>query len=518
MKHLLLVSLLLCVFEGISQVKKKTPAPPNTVVCGNYGVVDNFSQAVNPKNWHDYDVGPTKVCNTLESAACTMDNVYAILLNNAQLIAPGAQPIPVVNCKVYNIDVFTVQGPVLIRTNYGNRTIENFTMEGHDLHPGKVTHTIEQIGNDIYLYTRGVGNGDYKFLYTNKGSALATWKPRHLRFRDAVVDRLKVSVVPDAIQSRWIHAPINNDQTSIDQKEKKADCGFDWTDWGSVASADKSAMKKIMVSNPGGDSDLGSLFQYITDQIKGGNKIQIARHDFFEKGEPGYVLSIAYPSPRAGTKGRVEVYEDLGKLFLTPPVDITDNLCAVKPDPDNSGIIGENNQEHTLSGLSAAFDELYKNFLRKTNPSQTAQSPTKSHIAGRLGASSPEDLAKLLLKCIKTNDIATWMRCLHPDDTVETDDVSASKFARHREVLEANGITDWSSIQFSRFIYALRPMGGSKIDPSQVTPIARTEFTYKNGEFVGVVHMGTFKLYEGKWLIWYSGQPEDDKLDRQTRR
>ncbi|WP_420149110.1 hypothetical protein [Spirosoma sp.] len=515
MKYLLLLFLLVSTAKSFAQVGKK--AVTNKTVCDDPAVVDNFSQTSDPDRWHDYTVGPTKVCNTLESASCTKEMVYAMLLNNASLIAPGAEPIVVVNCGLYMVSMLNVSGPIRVRTNYANRTIENFTMQGHTLHPGKVTHKVEQIGNDVYLTTRGVGNGKWPLVYTNIVSTNFTWKPLHVIFRQVIADRLKKSFIPSEIQARWIRKPADGDEPSSNQKNTSYPCGFNWTAWSNISAVDKAAMRKVMVPDSDGGF-IGSLLQYIIDQTNKGNSIKVARHDFYEKQGPGYLVYIEYPQPMYGAKGRIEVYEDLGKKYLFPPSNVINNLCSVRPASNNQGILGESGQQEYFTNTSLFFDKTYEAFLKETKQTVTVSNLASTNNTGRLGADSPEELAKLLLKCLKTNDKATWMRCLHPDDTVETDDVSANKFDRHREMLTSEGITNWSSVQFSRLTYPLRPMGGSKVDPNKTVPFSSVEFTYKNEEFVGVVKMGTFSFYEGKWLVWFCGWPEDDRVVRQMRR
>jgi hypothetical protein len=466
-------------------------------ICNDTEIKSNFTRAQNPKEYHYY-LTETKVCSGTQNPNCNQTNVFLALLRNVSLAAPTDAQTPVMNCGVYNVKypdlpVVGLGGPIRIAINYRNQSITNHTKSGHSFHPGKVVRKIVQHGSDIYIQSEGSGIGGYKTINDTDGLMAFFWG----RIDQRLVEAFEKS-------------PVVNPQKFT------ASCGFTWTPWSNVSMADKAAMKKIMVPDPEGGY-IGSLFQYITDQVKEGEKIQVARHDFFDKKEPGYIISIEYPNPRVGTIGRVEVYEDLGKLYLFPPVNIINSLCAIRPASDNKGVIGEDGRQEFLSNNSISFDRSYEKFLTETKQIPAKSAPTANKNTGRLGANTAEELAILLLKCLKTNDKATFMRCQHPDDTVETDEVSSRKFDRHRENLTSNGITNWASVQYSRLTYPLRPTGGEKVDPNQTIPMSTVEFTYKNGEFIGGVHMGTFKFYEGKWLVWFSGYPEDDRVYRPMR-
>lgn len=195
----------------------------------------------------------------------------------------------------------------------------------------------------------------------------------------------------------------------------------------------------------------------------------------------------------------IEVDEDLGKSYLFPPITIKKDLCLVRPATNNKGIIRENGQTDAFTSNSMFFQKSYAQFLKAPQQSNLAIMGNES--SNKLGAKTPEELPKLLLKCLKTNDKVTWMRCMQPDDSVEKDYISAQKFDRHREALTARGVTNWGFIQYSRLMYPLRQMGGSKVDPNKMIPFSTVEFTYQNNECVGSLRMGICALYEGKWLM-----------------
>lgn len=112
-----------------------------------------------------------------------------------------------------------------------------------------------------------------------------------------------------------------------------------------------------------------------------------------------------------------------------------------------------------------------------------------------LGANSPEELAKILLQALKNNDKKMWMRHLIPGHTE-----GEIRFDQHRECLSQQGISNWSSVIFSRMTYSLRGGAYGKADPSTTIPHVSMEFTYQNKEFFGRLFVGEFLKYEGKWF------------------
>ncbi|MBO0950902.1 hypothetical protein [Fibrella forsythiae] len=291
------------------------------------------------------------------------------------------------------------------------------------------------------------------------------------------------------------------------------DCGFNWKPWSSVSAVEKGQMKRVMVSKY--EEPNMSLLQYITDELTKGHKIQLARHNFFRDAESGYVVYIEYKVPENGNKGRVEVYENLGGSRLWPAATVKNRLCDVRPvdiqkPVRHPGVTGDDGQ--TLEFLGNTFFAMeYAEFLKKTgqtNPARSAAvkpAPVSSGIGKTAGGDTLEELSLLLLKALKTNDKALWMRCMHPDDSVEDDARSALRFDQYRECLDQNGVTEWSSVSYSRMTHLARPNGGDKVDLTVIRSRVTIEFTYRNGEFVGGLSFGSFSKYNGRWLVWAAG-------------
>jgi hypothetical protein len=147
---------------------------------------------------------------------------------------------------------------------------------------------------------------------------------------------------------------------------------------------------------------------------------------------------------------------------------------------------------------------------RRGTGEKKEERPLAERTSRLTGANSPEELAKVLLQALKTNDAKTWMRYMHPDNEKEDDELSMRRFVLHRECLSQRGISNWPSIIYSRMMYSILNRDDSSI-------FVNVEFTYQNKEFFGRIPLGTFLRQEGKWLVWFSGYPDMCQLTRYQR-
>lgn len=146
----------------------------------------------------------------------------------------------------------------------------------------------------------------------------------------------------------------------------------------------------------------------------------------------------------------------------------------------------------------------------KTGENEKVSSTRNTNL---LGANSPEELAKILLQALKNNDKKTWMRHLHPDH-IEGE----KRFDQHRECLSQQGISNWSSVIFSRMTYSLRGGGAyGKADPSITIPSVVIDFTYQNKEFFGRILLAEFVKYEGKWFALLYNHADSCEVTRYPR-
>ena len=135
------------------------------------------------------------------------------------------------------------------------------------------------------------------------------------------------------------------------------------------------------------------------------------------------------------------------------------------------------------------------------------------------GGSTPEDLGKLLLLALKTNNKVLWMRCVHPE---QYSSFNAKRFSQFRTWLEEDGVSDWNLVKFSRVTYTKDgPMGnydGGVSGGEQFRRSFKIEFDYKNGEFIGGLGLMTIATYNKghKYFIWFPGK--DTMLMRKPRK
>lgn len=69
------ICLFFCFLQTVAVIgQQKTVIP-----CNDNEIVTSFSKVIKPAEFHEYTVGPTKVCNTKENPpGCSRDFVYKI--------------------------------------------------------------------------------------------------------------------------------------------------------------------------------------------------------------------------------------------------------------------------------------------------------------------------------------------------------------------------------------------------------------------------------------------------------
>ncbi len=142
-------------------------------------------------------------------------------------------------------------------------------------------------------------------------------------------------------------------------------------------------------------------------------------------------------------------------------------------------------------------------------PKEAIKLPNNDNIVVKdwIGGSTPEELGKILLKALKTNDQKTWAKTVLPiEKDIENDNNNykawadwhaIKRFELIRDGLEGAGVTNWNLVEFSRVIYSPSKLSdGSK---SAQNPVV--EFTYKNKEFVGTFNLVIFYSKNGKFYV-----------------
>lgn len=134
------------------------------------------------------------------------------------------------------------------------------------------------------------------------------------------------------------------------------------------------------------------------------------------------------------------------------------------------------------------------------------------------GGSTPDELGRILLKALKTNNLKLWMSCTHPEG--ESKAFNERRFREFRQWLEEDGVSDWNLVVFNRVTFERNTSLASdngEVDGEQVRRRFAIEFTYKNGEFLGGLGHMTISTYKKgkKFLIWFPGK--DTEMARKRR-
>lgn len=137
------------------------------------------------KDYHRYGPIEAQICLT-KNPQCNVERVFLTMISQVRFITPTENSSQVENCMETDVDI---PGPfgvdhVRISVNEKNYSITNYTRKDHVLHPGKVTRTIVEKNEAIYVITEGEGTGDLKNL--NSWLSDRVWKPVDNRLREAV--------------------------------------------------------------------------------------------------------------------------------------------------------------------------------------------------------------------------------------------------------------------------------------------------------------------------------------------
>lgn len=140
-------------------------------------------------DYHSYRE-QTPVCS-INTPNCTVDRVFSTMLTSVQYVVPyTTSRLRVTNCMTFDVDIpgpFNVD-KVRIVVDRNNSSVTNYTKRGHIFHPGKVTRTIVQRGNGIYVETFGEGNG--KLATPNELGGPSSWRSVDAKLVNAVNSRL----------------------------------------------------------------------------------------------------------------------------------------------------------------------------------------------------------------------------------------------------------------------------------------------------------------------------------------
>lgn len=131
-------------------------------------------------------------------------------------------------------------------------------------------------------------------------------------------------------------------------------------------------------------------------------------------------------------------------------------------------------------------------------PNDTASNKATNEVASASDHSTPDGLARILLKALQENDEQVWVDLTHPSSTFK--EAIPVDFERKRQRLIEQGLTDWASVEFDLVKYNYDGFTGKPAPGVATFPII--EFTSGEGRFMGTVRFGAFKLHEGRYLLW----------------
>ncbi|MEI7584469.1 hypothetical protein [Runella sp.] len=128
------------------------------------GIVTQYTRT--DPNYHFYSVVSKPICNVSQKG-CTKEFVYEVLTSDIRFVGPtfDDRSVPISNCGTYGVqffpfDVGVLRGSICVRTNPAQKSVTNYTLPNHLLHPGKVERNITQNANgDIILFSVGTGTG-----------------------------------------------------------------------------------------------------------------------------------------------------------------------------------------------------------------------------------------------------------------------------------------------------------------------------------------------------------------------
>ncbi|MDQ7949776.1 MAG: hypothetical protein REI93_13070, partial [Pedobacter sp.] len=124
------------------------------------------------------------------------------------------------------------------------------------------------------------------------------------------------------------------------------------------------------------------------------------------------------------------------------------------------------------------------------------------------GGKTPDELGRILLTALKTNNKALWNQSIHPYDK-KYEDFNKQAFDKFRKKLEQSGVADWTQVKFSRVTYNTQTFSGTndegQVRGEQVYRNFTIEFTYKS-EFVGGIgKMTILSVLKNKYYIFFAG-------------
>ncbi|MGB0930941.1 MAG: hypothetical protein ACPGVB_09205 [Chitinophagales bacterium] len=103
----------------------------------------------------------------------TREGVFKEMTSESKFMAPSVASSPITQGRSIRLLGFPKYNYVRTFINGNNFSATNYTEEGkHMFHPGKITRSVEQIGDELFIVTIGEGTGNYRALNLLMGRPL----------------------------------------------------------------------------------------------------------------------------------------------------------------------------------------------------------------------------------------------------------------------------------------------------------------------------------------------------------
>jgi hypothetical protein len=290
------------------------------------------------------------------------------------------------------------------------------------------------------------------------------------------------------------------------------DTVFKWFSWADAPEDIRIATKSCLTFIPG-----KRLSDEIEDHLaKSGNSISIAALDLDNDGICGLAIELSGPLDCTSRGCQLQFYDNGGvKMYqLGQDFDSRPMKNAVRASTGRSIPIINNSFSKASTAEVARVEKL---FTYDANKAKNAK-PAIIIPANLTGGSNPEELGKLLLKALQTNNKNLWASCVHPlanvKYQVDVRQMAIDQFDRIRKYFVESGISQWNLVKFSRVKYeSCDPCAppGEKWLRSFVV-----EFGYKSNEFIGGLSISPVWTYKGKYFV--SDESANYGLERSTGR
>ena len=148
--------------------------------------------------YHKYQ-DATEICSINQSAKCTVDTVFDVMLRTPASIAPVVPAVrsgEIHSCSV--LQLVSCPGhdnKIRLVIDESQHSITNYTQPEHIFFPGQVTRKVVNRNGLVIVETIGEGNGSYPTMNAETGTC-KIWPDADQALRVAVWERLKLGLPP----------------------------------------------------------------------------------------------------------------------------------------------------------------------------------------------------------------------------------------------------------------------------------------------------------------------------------